>query len=189
MMHWTSLITIDEFLDLPDQANHEMELVEGKVKKVPLTRQSHQHGAVQMNLGSAFLGWRDINECKEITVSGGGACVLLHRDPDTSYGVDAVVSRRSQIHRTKSGATFVDGPPLLIVEILSASDRHDRVGCKIKAYLEAGVPMVWVADMVFSIITEHRPDHPPRSFNITQEITGDPHLPGFSMKVADIFVE
>jgi hypothetical protein len=33
----------------------------------------------------------------------------------------------------------------------------------------------------------HRPDHRPELFYGDDQLTGDPHLPGFHVKAADIF--
>ena len=84
-------------------------------------------------------------------------------------------------------ARYVDGPPALVVEVLSPNDKHEDVADKVAEYLDAGVPLVWIVDPRFSTVTVHRPDAKPQLFNADQTITAEPHLPGLQIAVADLF--
>ena len=53
--------------------------------------------------------------------------------------------------------------------------------------LAAGVALVWVINPRYRTVTVYRPDAEPEMFNIHQELSGDPHMPGFRVRVADIF--
>lgn len=53
--------------------------------------------------------------------------------------------------------------------------------------LEAGVPLVWLIEPVFGTITVYRLGAEPEFFNKRQDITAEPHLPGFRVAVAEIF--
>src|SRR5262249_52275418 len=82
---------------------------------------------------------------------------------------------------------FFDGPPVLAVEVLSPSDKQENVDDKVATYLAAGVAIVWVVNPRFRTVMVYRPDAPPCSFNDTQELTAEPHLPGFRVAVAGLF--
>jgi Uma2 family endonuclease len=58
---------------------------------------------------------------------------------------------------------------------------------KVHAYLDAGVPLVWEVSPFHKTVTVFRPDGPPVLFNIQQELTAEPHLPGFRVPVAEVF--
>ena len=58
---------------------------------------------------------------------------------------------------------------------------------KIRAYLDAGVALVWLVDPDFRTVIVYRPDAAPQMFNVQQELSGEPHLPGFRTAVARIF--
>jgi Uma2 family endonuclease len=90
---------------------------------------------------------------------------------------------------TNSGddTTLIDGVPTLVVEILSPSDKEEETDEKIDAYLEAGVPLVWIVDPHFQTITVYRPSQEPEFFSKSHTISGADHLPGFQVRVAEIF--
>ena len=62
-----------------------------------------------------------------------------------------------------------------------------EVNEKVDQYLEAGVKLVWVVDPHFRTIAVYRPDAEPALFNVNQEISAEPHLPGLHVKVAEVF--
>ena len=53
--------------------------------------------------------------------------------------------------------------------------------------MKAGVALVWLIDPHDQTVPVYRPNEPPVLFIITQELTGEPHLPGFRVPVAKIF--
>ena len=89
--------------------------------------------------------------------------------------------------RQTNETTLIDGVPILAVEILSPSDVIEDVNEKIDAYLEAGVAVVWIVDPYFRTVKVHRPDAEPELFNVRQELTAEPHLPGFRVPVSRLF--
>lgn len=82
---------------------------------------------------------------------------------------------------------MIEGIPTLAIEILSPYDMKKDVTEKVNDYLAAGVPLVWLVDPDFEAITVYRQGQPAELFNMTHEITADPHLPGFRTPVARIF--
>jgi Uma2 family endonuclease len=103
-------------------------------------------------------------------------------------GIDVVYVDSVVASRQLANANFIEGVPTLVVEILSPSDTNERVDEKIAEYLEAGVPLIWIANLTFRTITVYQPGAQPVLFNITQEITAEPHMPGFRAHVADFIV-
>ena len=79
------------------------------------------------------------------------------------------------------------GVPLLVVEILSYTDRAGNVAAKVREYLAAGVPRVWVADPLLKTLTVHRPDGPAETFQGDRTVEGDPALPGLRVRAGDLF--
>ena len=53
--------------------------------------------------------------------------------------------------------------------------------------LRAGVRLVWLVDPHYRTVLVYRPDQEPELFNVRQELTAEPHLPGFRVPVAQIF--
>jgi Uma2 family endonuclease len=117
----------------------------------------------------------------------GEARVRIRRNPDTFVGVDLAYISADLAARTPRDARFVDGVPVLAIEIISPSDTQEGVLEKVGDYLEAGVALVWVVEPVYGTVTVYRPGTAPELFNETQEITADPYLPGFRAAVAEFF--
>ena len=124
----------------------------------------HQGGCTQAKFGSAF-----------------GA------NPDTFVGVDLAYISADLAAKTAKDAKFIDGIPILAIEILSPSDTVEDIAEKVREYLDAGVSLVWEVNPIYEGVTVHRPGVPYETFNVTQELIAEPHLPGFRIPVAEIF--
>ncbi len=83
--------------------------------------------------------------------------------------------------------TLIDGVPTLAVEILSPNDTEEDVNERVDEYLAAGVALVWLVDPHHRTVEVHRPGGEPELFNVRQEMSAEPHLPGFGVPVAQIF--
>ncbi|MCA1687004.1 MAG: Uma2 family endonuclease, partial [Planctomycetia bacterium] len=90
------------------------------------------------------------------------------------------------VARTEPKAVFYDGAPTLAVEILSPSDRQEDIAEKVDLYLEVG-STVWVIDPDFRRLSVHRPGQLVETFNENHELSGEPELPGFRVRVAEFF--
>ena len=103
-------------------------------------------------------------------------------------GPDVAYTSAELIARTLRQTAYHDGPPILAVEVLSRSDTQEGIITKIHKYLQAGV-VVWEVDPEFLHVRVHRPGLPVESYNVTQELVGDPYLPGFRVAVAEFFAD
>lgn len=78
--------------------------------------------------------------------------------------------------------------PELVVEVLSPTDRATAVNRKVALYLEDGVQRVWVVDPTNETVVVYAPDT--RQFTqlaAADMLMGAPVLPGFQIRVGDIF--
>jgi Uma2 family endonuclease len=77
-------------------------------------------------------------------------------------------------------------PPDLAVEVLSPNDVHVEVTAKIEDYFAAGVPLVWLVDPEFRVVTVFRGGWTAsQRLNEQDAINGDPVLPEFSCQVSE----
>lgn len=90
-------------------------------------------------------------------------------------------------NRESDETTMIDGIPTLAVEILSPSDKEEETNAKVDEYLGTGVPLVWLVDPHLRTVLVLRPGAVPEMFNLSQELSGEPHLPGFRVPVAQVF--
>jgi Uma2 family endonuclease len=181
------MMTTAEMLALPDVDGIERELVQGRLKERSCTLHDRRHARAEANLASLLHQWLSAQPKPHGEIHVGGSAIRLHERPDTTRTAD-VAYISPQMAQWNSDDTFIlDGVPVLIVEILSPSDKQEDILDKVRDYLDAGVPLVWIAEPVFRTVTVYQPNADPTLFIAKQTITGDPHLPGFKAPVRDIF--
>ena len=179
-------MTIDEYLALPDDGVDRM-LLDGELWEMgEMTVRGHLHGEIAANIAFWLVGWHRTQLRPRGKVSVGDAGFRLIRGDATIVGPDVAYASAEVVDRTTDEMAFYDGPPILAVEVLSRSDTQDSIITKVHKYLQAGV-VVWEVDPEFQHVRVYRPDLPVEGYNITQELVGDPYLPGFRVAVADIF--
>jgi Uma2 family endonuclease len=179
------LMTNEEFLALPDDGT-DRDLIRGVLWEQTMTRRGRRHSRAEARIAQLLGDWLETQPEPHGMVVSGEAGFHLSGDPETSVGIDvAYVSH--EVAAVASEAALFEGPPVLAVEILSPSDTQERIDEKLAVYLETGVALVWVVNPRFRTVTVYRPDAPPVLFNDRQELTAEPHLPGFCVSVARLF--
>jgi len=181
-----NMISTDELLAMPDDGV-DRDLIRGELREKPMTRRNRLHSGVTVNVAYLLEAWRRLQPKPRGEVLGGEAGFRIRRNPDTTVGIDVAYISPDLAARTPRDAKLVDGPPTLAVEILSPSDTHEEITDKVEEYLAVGVPLVWVIDPKFRTVEVHRPGAEPEQFNTRQELTAEPHLPGFRVPVSEIF--
>jgi Uma2 family endonuclease len=181
-----TLVTTEELLAMPEDGV-DRDLIHGQLREKPMTRRNPLHSEVTITVGHFLKLWVKQQPKPRGRVLGGEAGFRIRRDPDTTVGIDVAYISAQLAANTPENAKLVDGPPVLAVEILSPSDKHEEIMEKVQEYLEAGVALVWIIDPVLRTVTVCRPDAEPALFNVNQELTAEPHLPGFRVAVVEIF--
>jgi Uma2 family endonuclease len=183
------LMTTEEFLALPDDGI-ERDLIDGIVREwgPRMTRRNRDHSRLEANISCLLVSWlRTQPEPRGAVHAGEAGCRLL-RDPDVTVGIDVVYVSPELAAREPEETDLIDGVPTLAVEILSPSNTQEEIDDKVDAYRRASVPIVWLVNPRRRTVEVLRPDAEPQLFNVNQELTAEPHLPGFRVRVADIFV-
>lgn len=180
------LRTTEEMLALPENG-YERELIEGRLWEKPKTRRNRWHSRASARIGYLLEDWLVRQPEPRGEIVTGDAGFRLGRDPDTSVGIDLAYVSAELVRATPQDAPYFEGAPVLAVEILSPSDQREEITEKVRAYLKAGVALVWLVDTDFRSVTVHRPEAGPELFNVQQELSGEPHLPGFRVPVAKVF--
>ncbi|MGH7169579.1 MAG: Uma2 family endonuclease [Gemmataceae bacterium] len=182
----TALMTTEQLLALPDDGV-ERWLIRGQLREKPMTYRNRWHSRAMIRVGYVLEAWLDQQPQPRGSVLGGEAGVRLRHDPDTTVGIDVVYISAELAARDPDDTTIIDGVPVLAVEILSPNNTVEEIDEKIEQYLEAGVPLVWILNTRHHTVTIHRPDQEPELVNIHQELSGEPHLPGFRVPAASLF--
>jgi len=182
----TPLMTAEEMLALPDNGM-ERDLIEGHLRERPMTIRGWRHADATIACGGLLRNWLQQQPAPRGKVIGGEAGIRLTSDPDTTVGVDVAYISASLVPREPRGSLLIDGVPVLAVEVLSPSDTHEGINEKIDLYLRVGVRQIWIIDPDKHTVTVHRPDAEPAFCSSQQQLSGDPDLPGFRMKIAELF--
>jgi Uma2 family endonuclease len=179
-------MTTEQLLALPEDGI-ERWLIRGELREKPMTVRNRWHSRVLARISQLLGVWLDGQPAPRGEILSGEAGVKLRRDPDTTVGVDLIYVGPDLASQEPDDTRLIDGVPTLAVEILSPNDTVDEINEKIDTYLEAGVALVWIIDPHHRTVLVHAPGAEPQLFNATQELAGDPHLPGFRVPVAQIF--
>src|SRR5512145_1154911 len=177
----TKLYTIDEFEEIvtrPENADRLLELIHGEiVEKVP----TQKHGVIAGNIFGFLWTYSRQNHvgyvAQEVRHRVPGD---KHNDrlPDVSYYADA------------SKPLVERGPvpylPDLAVEVKSPDDKLPKMREKAAYYLEHGCQMVWLVYTERRMVIVLTPEGKD-ILSIDDELGGGKVLPGFTLKVADIF--
>ena len=152
-----------------------------------MTVRNRVHSRIMVRVSHFLESWRERQPEPRGEVLCGEAGCRLRRSPDTTVGIDVVYIAANLTMQEADETTLIDGVPTLIVEILSPSDTIEDIKDKIDLYQKVAVPLVWVIDPYDRTVTIYRLDAEPELVNIRQELTAEPHLPGFRVAAAEIF--
>ncbi len=119
-------------------------------------------------------------------VTGAETGFHIFYDPDTVRAPDAAFIRRENLPPTPERGFFPAAPDLA-VEVLSPGDRASEVLAKVKDWLAAGCRAVWVLDPETETVTVYCGLDRIVILGLADTLTGDEVLPGFSIRVGDIF--
>ena len=182
-------MTEEEFLALPENDGIDRELIRGELRERPsaVTTRRFSHGTVCGQIAYFLIGWSRTQPAPRGSVVTGEARVRLRCNPPTFVGVDVAYIGADTRPGHPRKATYIDGPPILVVEVLSPSDTLEEINDKVDDYLEAGVPLVWVVEPRHSTVTVYRAVAKPQLFNADQELSAEPFLPGFRVLVGEFF--
>jgi Uma2 family endonuclease len=181
-----TVMTTEEMLALPEDGMDRW-LVRGQLREKPTTVRNRTHSRIMARV-TKYLGvWLDGQPGPRGEVLCGEAGVKLRRDPDTTVGVDVIYVSAEVMARQPDDTTLIDGVPILAVEILSPNDTQEEINQKIDDYRGAGVALVWVIDPHDRTVEIYRLGAEPELVNARQELSGEPHLPGFRLPVAQLF--
>ena len=179
------LMTVEEFLELPEDGISR-ELIRGELRERGMTIRNRFHCRVSTNVAKVMANWLDAQAEPRGEILTGDAGFRLKGTRDSLVGVDVAYVSAELIAATPPRQSIYDGAPVLAVEILSPSDKHEDIVEKVDLYLEAGV-VVWEVNPDFCRVSVHRPGVASETFDLGDELTTEPQLPGFRVPVAALF--
>ena len=177
-------VTVEEFWEMPEKPGTRLELVRGEVREMTLS------GARQVLIAGRVL--RFIGRVVEAHDLGlafiGGVGCILRRDPDSVRRPAVAFVAWEHFPGRRIPEEFCPCSPELVAEVVGPDDRAIDLHDKMHDYLEAGSRLVWVVWPRRRAVTVWRPDWTGRHLGPDDYLDGGDVLPGFHVRVADLFV-
>ena len=177
------LLTAEEYGELPSR-DKPTELVRGRI--VEMYMPYPRHGEICMKIVEFLVLHLTANRIGRLIGNDGG--VITERGPDTVRGADvAFLSYKRRPAGPLPRRSYIDETPDLVFEVLSPTDRWAEILVKVGEYLSAGVTCVCVVDEQTHTARVYTADEPEAMLNAEQELKFPTILPGFSVRVGQLF--
>ncbi len=179
----TKLMTAEDFWMMPEVPGTQFELVDGELIEMPTA--GAVHNAIMLLLASMIQSHSRQHRLGR--TFGDGLGYILRRNPDVVRIPDVSFVRQENVPESGIPVSFWVGRPDLAVEIVSPHDRASAVRAKVRAYIEYGVPLVWICWPATQTISVYAADGSLREKGPDDVLDGEDILPGFTIRVADVF--
>jgi len=173
----TTLVTVREFLQMPELEGERRELIGGEVVTMGFGKAPHE--IVKKNLLRVLIVWLAQNRMAEVFAE-----TMFQLGENSSLGPDVSVVFPGRI--APGAKEWWQGAPEIAIEVVS-SETAARLEQKIDLYLAHGAKSVW------SVFPEHRvvrifdASGQSRKFDHDQTLEDPAALPGFTTPVTAIF--
>jgi Uma2 family endonuclease len=179
-MATATLVSIDEFLDLPDNPAVVRELLHGRV--IEMATPGFGHGRLQARVSHLLIVATEGLGLDVAVVTHSG---LLLDDSELAPDVYVVDERRAENSPIYRGVLRC--VPDLAVEIVSPSEHASDIEEKVAAYLGAGVRTVWVFFPVKKNAAIHHADGTSRRITIDGALDAPEVLGAVTIPLASVF--
>lgn len=180
----TPLLTADDLWKLPTGKGARYELVRGELRTMPPA--GFEHGAIGNGLAASLTQYVRANTLGLVVSADTG--FVLSRDPDTVRAPDVGFVTRERVEQLGVPKKYFPGAPDLAVEIISPSDTLYEVDEKVLDWLEAGARLVWVVNPRRRTVTVSTPGGRQTILTDADELDGGDVMPGFRVRVAELFL-
>ena len=174
----TKIWTDEELLSLPKDGN-KREVLDGELIMSPASWDHEEIASELLTVLRSFVKGHGLG-----TVLGSNlGCRMASGDllcPDVSF---VARGRLGEVNHTG----FFEGAPDLVVEVLSPSDTVERLHRKIQQYFANGTRVAWLVSPFERTVTVYHSDRPDTLLREQDRIYGESILPGFSLRVAELF--
>ena len=180
-------ISAEEFLELVDQPQYQdrrLELVEGEI--VEMSKPGGEHGEITGWLHVKIANHVYENNLGRVTIGGTG--FILARNSagrDTVRGLDiAFISKAKAPNPLPYG--WIEIPPDLAVEVISPGNQTGDTHKKIRELLGVGTSLIWIVYDETRTVVVHT-SAGAVTYEESDTLSGGDVLPGFEVRVGDIF--
>ena len=176
-----TLLTPDQFLELPDQEGLRRELDEGRVIEMPAA--SFLHGVLQTRLATPLQLWTERTGADFYVAQNVG--FLL--ETATVRIPDVCLVRKSSFASLERVRGALRGAPDLAIEIVSEHESAADLDRKIHQYLKAGAAAVWAVYPETRHVLGYRRSGEARQIGPGQFLEEPELLPSLRLPLDDVF--
>lgn len=173
-------MTAEEFLAWD---NSGYELVEGELVEVPMGAMS---AWVSLKIAKLIWAFLDVHPLGLVFPQETALACWPDR-PDHFRKPDGMFFAKGRLLDDRPPDGILEIAPDLAVEVVSPRDNAQNIERKIEEYLDAGVRVIWVCYPALQTIHVYKRGSVAARLGLGDELTGDDVLPGFSVRVADVF--
>jgi Uma2 family endonuclease len=173
----TTLVTVREFLELPEPEGQRMELIGGEV--VTMGQGGMPHEVTKSNIIQVLVAWLLQNPIGKVFSE-----TMFQLDGQNCLIPDVSVLRPG--HTYPGGTGSIQGAPEIAIEVVS-SEAAAHLEIKIDLYLAHGSKSVWVVFPAQRIVRIFDASGQARKFELNQTLEDADALPGFRVPVTTIF--
>lgn len=184
----TRIWTSEEFFNLPPSKKVRRWLLQGELRESKMTKRNPHHSYALIKLGQLLANWVDLHTEPTGIIVGGECYFRIRQDPETNIGVDLALTTYEQKASLTLDMAYINGPPILIAEVLSLYDKLKIMYQKVHEFLDCGVQIVLTIDPYDQSVKVYRPNSSVELFDPTQILENFPELPGFACPVRSLFL-
>lgn len=176
-------LTAEDLLDMPEVPGKRFELVDGELVEVSPSNDLH-HAIVEI----VYDVLRDhVRQHNLGLVRFDGLAYVIRRGPDQVRVPDVSFVAWDRVPDSGPSARFWEGAPTIAVEVVSPTDRANDIQERVQDYLEATTRQVWVLWPTRRTVTVYGANGSVRQLGPDESLDGGDVLPGFIVRVADLF--
>jgi len=173
----TTLVTVPEFLQMPEPEGQRLELMGGEV--ISMGYGSAPHEFTKSNINQVLAVWLARNPIGRLFNES-----TFQLDENTALMPDLSVLFPGRVSPGNTG--IMQGAPDLAVEVVS-SESAARLETKVRLYLARGAKSVWVVFPELRLVRVYDANGQSRKFEESQTLEDPTVLPGFQVSVAAFF--
>ncbi len=176
-------LTPDDLEQMSEEGR--LELVRGEVLDRAPT--GFEHGAIVAKLTMLMNHHATTRRLGKVVTGDVG--FHLAEEPDLVRAPDVAFLPSDSVPTGLAGRRFVEGAPVVVVEVVSPTDRAVDIFERVDDYLNAGARIIWVVYPSLQQVVEYSSPGESRILRPGEKLDGGGVFPGFSCPVGDIFVD
>jgi len=174
--------TPEDLLEIDDRPMPE--LIDGElVEREPMGQEADEVG---INVATILKAYSKTT-LPGVVNGAQGSFQIFPDDPNKVRIPDVSFTRRDRLPEGKPARGHGRVPPDLAVEIVSPNDTATKLQQKIRDFLNAGIPLIWVVNPDTRDVQVIRADGTGALLKVGDTLDGGDVLPGFSCPVAALF--